>query len=378
MKRLSAVFLAGFLLFLCACGTKEAGLSGPPEVPGLTFRSAMETDYAEGFAVYTYDKDYQVVSMQSGRSYLLVPEGEETPSDLPDGMQAIQLPVGHIYLAATSAMALFDELDALDMISYSGTDADGWYIEAARAAMEDGAISYAGKYSRPDYEELLSGGCELAVESQMILHTPEVEEKLKELQIPVWIDESSTESHPLGRTEWIRAYGALLGREAEADRFFEAQKALIEGMGENTPTEKTVAFFFLNSAGLPVVRRSGDYIPRMIALAGGTYLPEHLSGDADSRSGSVTLSMEEFYAAAKDADFLVYNATIDAPLSSVSELLQKDSLFSEFRAVKEGKVYTTEKSLYQQTDLLAAMIVDFRSMLTGSDSELTFLRRVDD
>lgn len=64
----------------------------------------------------------------------------------------------------------------------------------------------------PDYELILSGGCGLAVESTMVNHVPEVREKLEELGIPVLIDQSSYESHPLGRTEWIKLYGALLGK----------------------------------------------------------------------------------------------------------------------------------------------------------------------
>lgn len=33
---------------------------------------------------------------------------------------------------------------------------------------------YAGKYSKPDYELLVSEGCDLAIENRMITHSPEV------------------------------------------------------------------------------------------------------------------------------------------------------------------------------------------------------------
>ena len=70
-------------------------------------------------------------------------------------------------------MDLFRELDGLDAIRLSGTEAQGWYVEEARAAMEAGEILYAGKYSAPDYERIYAEGCDLAVESTMIYHTPE-------------------------------------------------------------------------------------------------------------------------------------------------------------------------------------------------------------
>lgn len=59
-----------------------------------------------------------------------------------------------------------------------------------------GKIAYAGKYSAPDYEKILSSDCGLAVESTMIYHTPEVKEQLERLGIPVLVERSSYEGHP--------------------------------------------------------------------------------------------------------------------------------------------------------------------------------------
>ena len=92
----------------------------------------------------------------------------------------------------------------------------------------------------------------------------------------------------------------------------------------------------MSTDGTIVVRRTEDYIPSMIELAGGRYVFQDLTG-AEATSSSVSLSMEEFYAAAKDADYLVYNATIDNPISSVDELLAKNELFADFKAVRKRK-----------------------------------------
>lgn len=45
--------------------------------------------------------------------------------------------------------------------AWSGTDASGWYIQEAKQAMEEGRMTYAGKYSAPDYELILASGCDL-------------------------------------------------------------------------------------------------------------------------------------------------------------------------------------------------------------------------
>ena len=86
---------------------------------------------------------------------------------------------------------------------------------------------FAGKYDEPDYELLVNQGCDLAVESTMILHSPKVQEMIEMLGIPVFIDRSSYETHPLGRTEWIKLYGVMMGKEEEAEAFFEPQAQVI-------------------------------------------------------------------------------------------------------------------------------------------------------
>lgn len=86
--------------------------------------------------------------------------------------------------------------------------------------MADGKITYAGKYSAPDYETIYSADCNLAIENTMIYHTPEVKEQLEKLGIPVFVERSSYEPHALGRMEWIKVYGTLLGCEDKAEKLF--------------------------------------------------------------------------------------------------------------------------------------------------------------
>jgi iron complex transport system substrate-binding protein len=287
----------------------------------------------------------------------------------------LQKPLDTVYLAATSAMALYDALDALDCIRLTGTAASGWYIDNAVEALESGQMLFAGKYSEPDYELMISEGCNLAIESTMILHSPKVKEMIEALGIPVFVDYSSYESHPLGRTEWIRLYGVLTDKEEEADAFFEEQAKVISDLKDFPNTEKTVAFFYVSTSGTVVVRKETDYIPGMIEIAGGRYISgAQETEDEESHTSSMELTMEEFYAQAVDADYLIYNATIESPLSSIADLLDKSELFADFKAVQEGNVWCTGKYLYQATDIVGNLITDIHLMLTGDDgSAMTFL-----
>lgn len=379
---------------LTGCKTKEDSSSGQttqdeksseevseqeeevPVVQGLEYERTMELDYAESFDVYYYREGYKLIDVHNDRRYLIVPEGSDAPEDLDSDIIVLEQPLDCIYLAATSAMALFDAIDSIGAIRMSGTQASGWYIEHAVEAMESGEMIYAGKYSEPDYELLINEGCDLAVESTMILHTPKVQEMIEDLDIPVFIDRSSYETHPLGRTEWVKLYAAMMNCEETAEAFFAEQTQVIEELKDFKNTEKTVAFFYVSTDGTVVVRKSEDYIPKMIEIAGGRYAFEDLKNE-ESDSAAVNLSMEEFYAVAQDADYLIYNSSIDNPIESVEDLTVKDELFREFKAVKEGNVWCTGKYLYQATDIVGNLITDIHLMLTdGEESQMTFLYHV--
>ena len=63
----------------------------------------------------------------------------------------------------------------------------------------------------------------------------------------------------------------MMGKEAEAADFLTGrQRSLMRWRIFRIP-RKTVAFFFVSTDGTIVVRRTEDYIPSMIELAGGRY-----------------------------------------------------------------------------------------------------------
>ncbi|MBF1013470.1 MAG: ABC transporter substrate-binding protein [Lachnospiraceae bacterium] len=343
------------------------------KLTGLTFLKKEALSYAKGFSIYTYQGGYRLIDVRNSARYLFVPDQKEEPKDLPAHLVVIHQP-HRIYLAATATMSLFDKVQALSCVRMTGTDVSGWSIRAPKKALQDGRMLYAGKYSAPDYELLTKEGCDLAVESTMISHTPEVTEMLTSLGIPVFVDRSSYEAHPLGRTEWIKVYGVLTGHEQEAEAFFEEQKKKVESLGSNPATGKTVAFFSVSADGKIQVRRGSDYIAKMIALAGGTYLFNDLEGEG----AGAQITMEEFYKRAADADYLIYNGAIEGMLGGMDDLLKKSELFSDFKAVQEGKVWQTGKSLYQEADIVGEMTVDLHKMLEGRpEGEMRFLKKVD-
>ena len=371
-------------------GQQTATVGGNPAKTAaapLTYDHSMELSYAENFAVDYYEGGYKLLTTRlNGDRILIVPKHQQAPEDAealvspsaegkPGKLIVLQEPVKNLYLVASSVMDMFAQLDSMDAISMCGLKEEDWYIPAAKQAMKDGTLLYAGKYSQPDYELLLSQNCSMAIENSMIYHTPEVMEKLEEFGIPTLVEYSSYEEHPLGRVEWVRFFGALLDQEEKADQLFEKQKEALKRVEAEESTGKTVAFFYITSNGLVQVRQSTDYIPKMIELAGGKYVFENL-GDPDSRRSTVNLQLEDFYDGAQDADFLVYNTTIDRQVQTLEDLLKKCSLLKDFKAVKNHQVWCTTEDMYQQSMSAGNLIEDFHRMLTGDDKETRYLYRL--
>lgn len=360
----AAACLTG-LLTGCSGGAAVSGENDDP-LSGLTPAGSMELSFAEQFTVDTFEGGLSLITIGGEDRYLVVPEGQQAPQTGAD-ITVLQQPLDSIYLVATSAMDFFVSLDALDTISLSGTRADGWYLDAAREAMTDGDIEYAGKYSAPDYEAICDADCDLALESTMIYHTPKVKEQLERLGIPVLVERSSYESNPLGRMEWIKLYGVLTGKEEQAEALYDEQLDALAPILDRPSTGKTAAFFYITANGAANVRKSTDYVAKMLELAGGKYIFDDLTDD-DARS-TMNIQMESFYAGAKDADVLIYNSTIDGELQTLDELLAKSPLLADFKAVKNGNVWCTEQSLFQSAMGLGGMIQDFHAVFTGENTD---------
>lgn len=379
------LFLIG-LLGLHGCGSPSSNydskysadnLQNKETEGSLVYESSMELQYAENFSVDYYKGGYTMLTTMDGKRFLVVPEGKEIPENMKEDIIVLQRPMKDLYLVASAVMDMFRELDGLDAITFSGQKEENWYIEEAKEAMAKGDMIYAGKYSKPDYELLVSEGCTLAIENRMISHSPEVIEKLEDFGIPVMIEYSSYESHPLGRVEWIKFFGALLGKEAIAEQIFEEQAAILDMVSADEKTDQTVAFFFITSNGLVQVRQSSDYVPKMIELAGGKYIFENL-GDAETKRSTMNMQVEEFYIGAKDADFLIYNSSIDGGVSSREALLDKCEVLADFKAVQEGNVWCTTNDMYQQSLSIGYLMEDIHAMLSGEgEDKMHYLFRLE-
>ena len=341
-----------------------AASSAPAHTEALVFDHSYPLDYAAQFTADCYtDGSILLTTPESDAKFLVRPEDAAELEVVPDDVTILRQPVQNIYLVSTSVMDLFIHLDALDSITLSGTQAEDWYLDEAKQAMESGRIAYAGKYSAPDYERILAADCGLAIENTMIYHTPEVKEQLERFDIPVLVERSSYESGPLARMEWIKFYGLLLGKVELAEQAFARQVERIAPLLDQPSTGKRCAFFSITANNLANVRKGGDYVAQMIGMAGGDYVFADLT-DSGNNLSTMNLPLEDFYAGAKDADVLIYNSTIEGVVHTTEELIAKCSLLADFKAVQNGNVWCTTQSFFQQSMALADFVLELHTVFT--------------
>ena len=383
----------------------------------------MPLDYATEFAVDYYD-DLALITIGGTDRYLLIPENAKAPADLDTDIIPIRKP-DTIYLAASAGMDYFRVLKALDTVRMTSTQAVNWSLPEVVQALDSEKMLYAGKYSAPDYELLLREGIDLAIESTMIYHTPETKEKIEKLGIPVLVDKSSYEPHPLGRMEWIKLYGLLLDKTDEADAFYNEQLASLEAVPElskmlsstvpaaredstsdsaqtpeNTTSDSTqtpenatpgaaqnpgtsqdsptVAYFYITSSGYANVRSPGDYISKMIEMAGGSYAFADASVSEDSAKATMNMQMEAFLDRALVSDILIYSTSIDGEMHSAEELYKKAPMLKQSKAASDGNIWITGKNMYQQSTAVAEMMLELHAVITGhaDEDELIFLHKL--
>ena len=372
---LSVVSIAALSLFLLMKEIPDGSGETAPEASSVGEEIAAigemqllyeeELEYAKRFNLVHYEGGYSIFTIpgtDENRQYLIVPEGKEVPENLPENTVILQQPVTKICFASGSLASLTGALDAVDSIATVAIEKDGWLLEDIVSRMESGRILYSGKFREPDFEMLLREGIQLEIDTTMLLNYPDIRGKYDELGIPYFIEDSTNENHPLGRMEWIKLLGAVLGLEKEAEEWFDGQAAKIRELEGIPQSGKTAALFYIGEQGTVYVRNADDYIAAMLRIAGG----EYIMGDIlPEEGGNSKVDFEDFYARCKDADYLFW-IVLSCPYGTLEELTESNELFAEFRAVQEGNVYTSRRGFAQGTAELADVILEMNHILNGT------------
>ncbi len=339
----------------------------------LVFDHKMELKYAKNFSVDYYKGGYKQIKISDGTTLLIVPEKMSVPKDIEKETVVLQQPIKNIMVSSTPTISLINDIGALDSVSLTTYDVDSWYIEDVKEALKSKKMTYVGDYKAPDYELISAAGTKFAVFSKML--TDDVAAQLDSLGVKVMLDMAAEENHPLARVEWMKLYGAMFNLEEAAEKKFEKQAAYIDEIAKKEDTGKTVAIFYITSKGKLYARNGGDYMAKMVDLAGGKYV---LSDVGVGEPGTKNMEIEAFYEGAKDADYIIYVWSLGGKPKDLNAFLERSSILADMKAVKNGNVWCTTPDFFQISNTLGNMVNDMNLMLNADEKtdKLTYLYKL--
>ena len=314
-----------------ACETKKQ------EEYDLNNLNKKEIKYASTFSLYEGD-NFQLIEIKepwpNAEKSIIYALAEE-PDLLPENLvyqHFIQLPLEKIVATSTTHIPALESLNELDkLIGFPNLD----YISSkeARQFINEGKIQELGQNESLNTEILISLETDLvigfAVEgSNKSLNTVE------KIGIPVLYNSDWLERNPLGKAEWIKVFGVLTNKEAQAEELFdqiEANYLETQKMAEQVNQQPKVISGAMHNDRwyLPY----GDsWQGKLLEDANANYIYDYTSG-----SGSIALAFEKVLEKGQDADFWIG----PAQYTSLNQLLESNQHYQKFEAFQQKQVFGT-------------------------------------
>lgn len=334
--------LLSFILILAGCNNRKPAGEGNYQP-----HTEYTVHYAKGFQVKKYD-DYTTVAVRDPwdstrmlQTYILIDKTKELPANLPEGT-IVKVPLNNVATYSTIHCSTLNELNAVDLIK--GV-CEPQYIKLPniQEGIKSGAIVDLGMASKPDTERLIM------LSPDAILATPIqgwTYGSIEKTGIPILETIDYTESHPLGRAEWIRFYSLFIGKEQLADSLF----AITENNYNNV--KETVSKATNRPSVVTDIRYQGkwnmpggkSFMSNMLADAGASY------PWADNSSTTyMPLAFESVLDKAGETDFWIIK--YNWPEDMTYKTLEKEyKPYSYFKAFKEKNIYgcnTAYSSYYE-------------------------------
>ncbi len=326
-SRIYLIVLLGFS-FLFSCGKKEELSKEKTPIP---------LSYAKGFEIFQ-GKDFWEIHVTQGYTgaektfrYLVLEENSKAEQTGFDAV--VQLPISKVVLTSTTHIPHLDLLNSSEkLVGFPQTD----FIssEKTRKLIDSGTVTDLGNGP--------SANPELVIDLQpdwMMISTLGEDLRYLDLfaqaKIPAIINGEYVEQNPLGRAEWIKFTGILLGKYEESVAVFEEIKTAYleaEKLTESlSQTEKPKVLSGVMYQDIWYAPGAESWGARILENAGGSYIFANQSG-----SGSLQLSYEFVLDNGLETDFWIGSA--DFP--DLKAMGNSETRYQAFTPWKNGQVYT--------------------------------------
>lgn len=318
-----------FLLICLSCVEKK-----PTSIP-LTENNSL-ISYAKGFTI-TPKEDYTLLTVRAPWpgsvkvfTYALVKETHQ--KEIPEGVDAIvKVPLQSIVVTSTTHIPSIEMLGVENtLIGFPNLD----YIssETIRTRIAQNHIKELGKNEALNVEVLI----DMQPDAVIGFAVDAANTSLTTLQktgIPVLYNGDWTETHPLGKAEWLKFFGALYDKEALANQLFKEieteynrAKELASQINQS-PSVVSGAMY----KDIWYAPQGDSWAAQFIKDANATYLWQDTQG-----TGSMSLPLEVAFEKGKDATLWIG----PGQFTSYQQLADNNQVYAKFDAFVHKKIYS--------------------------------------
>lgn len=297
---------------------------------------SLQIKYAKSFNIKDFI-DYKVIIISNpwpGSNkifkYALVNGTESIPADsVYDAI--IHVPVNTIVVTSTTHIPSLEMLDETDkLIGFPNLN----YISSSkvRQLVDKGKIRELGKNESINTEVLMELSPSVIV-GYGVDNENSTFNTIQKMGIPVMYNADWTETSPLGKAEWIKFFGAIFDKNYEADSIFsiiEKNYNEAKNLAAKAKTKPTVlsGAMYKDVWYLP---QGNSWAAQFIADSNGDYIWKDTEG-----TGSLSLNLEAVLERGKNAAYWIG----PGQFISLSQMKDAHSVYSEFVAFKQGKVFS--------------------------------------
>ena len=302
----------------------------------VQYAKRLRIEKVDGYSQVSIINPWQGANDYLSKWYL-IPRGLSVPPIL-DTSVVIRIPVRRIICMSTTHLAMISALNESESIKgFSGTGL--LYDTLLQRSAQIGGIKEIG------YDENLNKELILHLEPELVMiygigsESSGYTGKLKEMGIKIIYNADYLETHPLGKTEWIKLFGLLYDKEYMADSIFKSiedkYNAIKSNVGDNIFSRPKVML------GLPFrdtwyISPGNSYIARIIEDAGGDYLWKNTVSQV-----SLPLGIENVFIKAVSADYWLNAGNTEKP----DDILAIDPRLGELPCFIKGNLYNNNKRI---------------------------------
>ena len=374
MKKINSFLFIVLPLALGACGGNKRETTGEDQYNSdkeiISHASLLSIEDREGYdlvTIKTSPEDKFPVR------YALISNLVSEPADLPAGTLKINVPVSSAVIDSEVYASIIDELSAGGVIRGMF---DTSFISSPSLVdrVRKNDIIDVGSPSAPNREKIIALAPDLITLSYF---TGMDARNLDNLGIPVLKMADLNESTPLGRAEWIKLFGRLVGQGEKADSIFEVVSTDYENLRQKASIRKHRPKVLTEQVyeGVWYVSGGDSYQARLIKDAGGEYFME-----SDNHTGSLNLSMEQVLERGNDAD--IWLIKVFGENLTKESLTAKDKRYTRFKPFQTGDIYisdTSKNSLFRDFPFHPELLLKEYIQIFSSDDgspELVYFKKI--